>query len=136
MFSVGAHVRVSPACDGDYYIPPTQENFCFSSLTPASLSQFYEVSHYVIQSESQSFTGRRRHVMCSTQTLLPTLRLWSSYPPCEVVLFLVVHSSRIEPVLHCVIQREAWSYTGRMRLCCVHTNTFPPFTALVKLPPL
>ena len=99
-FSVGAHVHISPACDVDFYIPPPSHgNFCRSSLTPASLPLFYNVLHSIIQLESQSFTCRRSHVVCITQTLLPPLRLWSRRPPCEVVLFLVVYSSHFVPVL-------------------------------------
>ena len=139
MFSVGAHVHVSPACDSDHYIPPVQGNFCFRrSLLPRC--PCFQCLHSFIQCESRSFIGRRKCVVYYTNTSPPFIPPWSSC--CPLRGSLVPHRT-LQPrcpcftrFLHCVLWHETWSYTGRRRLCCVHTNTSSPFTTLVKMPSL
>ena len=76
-------------------------------------------------------------VLCFIQTRLPPLRLWSSCPPCEVVLFLVIHSSPVVPVLRgfytvTVFKSVKLGVTQVGEDCVVFTQTLLPSLRLLR----
>ena len=91
------------------------------------LSLLYEVLHCVLQREAWSYTGRQRHVLCCTQTILPPLR-FGKLPP---LLGSLVTCSTLQPRCPCFTlftmsysMKPGFSRVGG--LCCVHTLHFSP----------
>ena len=112
----------------------------FLSLTPASLPLFYSV--YSLSYSTRLGVSQVGGDMCCVlhKHFSPFIRLWSSCPPCEAVLFLVVHSSRVVPGLRgftrCHTAGVSEFYRQKETCIVYYTNTSPPFSTSVKLPSL